>query len=110
MEPLDVFSSDDLQERSQELLRDAREGRLSVITEEGRPTLLAVPFDEHLLRHGVHRALALHLFEAGRATLVQAARLADLSAEEFIELLGEAGVPAVDYSPDELEEDLANLQ
>ncbi len=108
MEPLDVFNADDLRERSQELLRDAREGRLSVVTEEGRPALLVVPFDEHLLRHGVHRALALYLFEEGRATLVQAARLADVSAEEFIELLGEAGVPTVDYAPDELEEDLAN--
>lgn len=108
MEPLDVFSSTDLQERSNELLQDAREGRLAVITDEGRPTLLAVPFDEHLLRHGIHRAMALHLFEEGRATLVQAARIADLSAEAFLEFLGEAGVPAVDHSPHDLDEDLAN--
>ena len=28
---------------------------------------------------------------------------ADMSVEEFIELLGESGIDAVDYSPDELE-------
>jgi predicted HTH domain antitoxin len=57
-----------------------------------------MPFDEHLL----HK-LALDLFEAGALTMAQGAKLAGLSLEAFIELLGEAGVVAVRYLPDDLE-------
>ncbi len=100
---LDVFTARDLRQRSGELLQDAKEGRLALITKHGRPALLALPFDDWLLSYGVGRALALHLFEAGHVTLARGAKLADMSVEEFIELLGEAGIDAVDYSPDELE-------
>lgn len=103
LKDLDVFSVRDLRVRSGELLRDAEEGRLSVITKHGRPAILALPFDERLLQHGVARALALELFEAGRVTLARAAKLAEMSVEEFVELLGVAGVDAVSYPPDELE-------
>ena len=40
-------------------------------------------------------------------TLVQAARLAGMTAEEFISLLGEAGVSAVDYPPEELKDEVS---
>jgi len=73
-EPFDVLTVRDLRLRKGDLLRDAEQGK----------------------------AMALDLFESGHATLAQAAKLADLSAEAFIELLGKAGVPAVSYSPDDL--------
>ncbi len=43
----------------------------------------------------------------GADTVVQCAKLAGLSLEAFIELLGEVGIPAVDYPPEELEEEMA---
>ncbi len=110
MEPLDIFTVRDLRQRSGDLLRDAEQGRLSIITKHGRPAILAVPFDERLLSQGLHRALALHLFEAGQVTLAQAAKLAGLSLEAFIELLGEAGVAAVSYSPEELADEVENAR
>lgn len=103
---MDVFSSRDLRQRSGQLFRDAAAGRLSVITKHGRPAILAVPFDERLLELGVHRALALLLFEQEHVTLSRAAKLADMALEDFIVLLGEQGVDAVRYSPDELEGEL----
>lgn len=106
MEPLDVFTVQDLRQRPGDLLRDAEQGRLSVITKHGRPVILAVPFDERLLSHGIHRALALHLFEAGQVTLSQGAKLAGLPFEGFIELLGQAGVDAVNYSPEDLKDEV----
>jgi prevent-host-death family protein len=102
MEPVQVFSVRDLRQRSGDLLRDAEQGKLSLITKHGRPAILAVPFDQLLLSHGIHRTVALHLFEAGEATLSQAAKLAGLSVEAFVELLGEVGIPAVSYPADEL--------
>jgi len=103
---LDVFSARDLRNRSGELLRDAEEGRLSIITKHGRPTILAVPFDERLVRLGVSRALALSLFEARQTTMAQSAKLAGLDLEEFIELLGEFDIDAVDYPPEELADEI----
>ncbi len=90
MERFGVFTARDLRLRSGDLLRDAEAGKLSIITKHGRPAILAIPFGERLLAHGVHRTMALDVYEAGQATLAQAAKLADLSVEAFIELLGQA--------------------
>lgn len=106
MEPIEVFTARDLRNRSGDLLRDAETGQISLITKHGKPAILALPFDERLLDQGVHRAMALHLFESHRLTMLQAAKVAKLSLEEFIALLGEVDVPAVDYSPEELADEL----
>ena len=55
----------------------------------------------------VHRTLALRLFEQRHLTLVQAARLAAMTAAEFLDLLRDTGIPAVDYPPDELAEEIS---
>ena len=60
-----------------------------------------MPLEEHLLR-----AWALRLFEAGAVTMAQGAKLVGLSLEEFIEVLGQAGVEAVSYPPEDLEEEI----
>ena len=106
MASLGVLSARDLRQRSGELFKDAEEGRLVLITKHGRPSILAVPFDERLLELGVHRALALHLFESNHATLTRAAKVAGVTPEEFVSLLGRAGIPAVDYPPEELDEEV----
>lgn len=100
METLDVFSVRDLRTRSGDLLRDAELGELALITKHGRPAILAVPFDRPLLDQGVHRALALTLFENRHLTLSQAAKVAGLSLDGFIDLPGSFGLAAVDYPAD----------
>jgi prevent-host-death family protein len=106
MEPFDVFSARELRQRAGELFRDAEQGRLSVITKHGRPAILAIPFDDRLLSLGVQRAMAVSLFETGSLSLAQGARLAGLSLEEFMELLGREDLVAVDYPPEELAQEL----
>ncbi|MCY4028958.1 MAG: type II toxin-antitoxin system prevent-host-death family antitoxin, partial [Acidobacteria bacterium] len=100
------FGVRDVRQRSGELLRGAEDGRVALITKHGRPAILALPFDQRLLELGVHRALALRLFEQRLLTLTQAARVAGTPPEDFIALLGEAGIPAVDYPPDELDDEV----
>ena len=100
------FSVRELRQRSSELLRNAEHGRFAIVTKHGRPAILAVPFDDRLLDVGVHRALALRLFEQAHLTLAQAAKVADLSVEDFMDLLDQSGVAAVDYPPSELDEEL----
>lgn len=46
------------------------------------------------------------MFRQRRITLVQAAGLATMIPEDFVVLLGEAGISAVDYLPEELDDDV----
>lgn len=50
--------------------------------------------------------LAIKLYEVGKVTLGQAAKIASYSKRAFIELLGRYGVPVISYSPEELREEL----
>jgi antitoxin (DNA-binding transcriptional repressor) of toxin-antitoxin stability system len=106
MKVLPVFSFRDLHIKAAEILQHAEKGEVSLIMEQDRPSFLAVPFDDFLVKHGVNRSLALDLFEAGAVTLSQAARIADLPMEGFIELLGQQGVDVVDYAPEDLDSEL----
>jgi prevent-host-death family protein len=110
MTPVDVFSARDLRNRAGGLLRDAEAGKLSVITKHGHPAAIAVPFDAALLDQGVHRHLAVRLFVQRLSTLAQAAKIADLSIEAFLDVLRVSGVAVVDYPPEELKTDLASLR
>lgn len=103
MEPIEIYTVRELRQRTGDLLRNAESGRLALITKHGRPAFVAVPFDERLLKHGVNKALALHLFQSGQVTLSQAAKITSLSIENFLDLLGEFNIPAVDYPAEELE-------
>jgi predicted HTH domain antitoxin len=62
------------------------------------------------LDRGLQRAMALHLFESGKTTLSQSAKIAGLPIVDFLTLLDVAGIPAVDYPPEELEQELAVLR
>jgi len=106
MKSLDVFSINELSQRSDDLIRDAESGQLALITKQGRPTLLAIPFNQTLLENGVHRTMALNLFGANCLTLAQAARIANITIYDFLDLLKETDIPVVDYSPTELDEEL----
>jgi predicted HTH domain antitoxin len=50
--------------------------------------------------------LAIKLYEFGRLSLRQSAKLAGYSKRAFIELLEKYGVPVVAYSPKELREEV----
>ncbi len=106
MDSFAVFTARGLRNRSGELLEDAEAGRVSLITNSGKPAILAIPFDDWILDHSVHRAMALNLFSSHQLTLAQSAKVAALSMEAFIELLGKVGVPAVDYPPEVLDDEL----
>ena len=103
---IDVLSVRDLRIRSSELVRDAEGGRFSIITKWGKPCVLALPFDSRLLTLGIDRDLALHLFEKKIVTLAKAAKIANLPIDQFMDLLSEAGLEAVNYPPEELDEEM----
>ncbi len=49
-DPYTFFTVRDLRERTDELIRDAESGELSVITKRGRPVYVALPFDKTLIK------------------------------------------------------------
>ncbi|MGI2906592.1 UPF0175 family protein [Tolypothrix sp. VBCCA 56010] len=51
--------------------------------------------------------LSVKLFETGKLSLGQAAKLAGFSKKTFIELLGKMGVPVIDYPAEELEREIS---
>jgi prevent-host-death family protein len=107
---VESFSVRDLRERSGDLVRNAEAGHLSLVAKHGHPLFVAVPLDEHLLTSGVTVALACRLFAEKALSLGKAARLAGLSPQSFIEHLGAMGIPATDYDPAELDDELARLR
>lgn len=106
---MDTFTIRDLRERTGELVRGAEQGRLSVVTKHGRLVFLAVPMDETLVREGIDVALAIKLFQDGTLGLGKAARLSRMNLPEFTAKLAELGVPAVDYPPEELDDELTAI-
>jgi prevent-host-death family protein len=106
---MDTFSVRDLRERSGDLVRQAEEGRLSIVAKHGHPLFVAVPLDEHLLSEGVAVAMACRLFAEHTISLGKAAKLAGLPIERFIAVLGAMGITAVDLVPAELDQELAAL-
>ena len=50
--------------------------------------------------------LAIKLYEVGKVSLGQAAKIAGHSKRTFMELLGHYQVPIFDYSPEELRQEI----
>lgn len=71
----------------------------------------ALPDALHMSRadfeHEARLAMAAKLFETGRLTSGQAARLIGLGRVAFLAELGRLGVPAIQTDADELTQDLA---
>jgi predicted HTH domain antitoxin len=55
-------------------------------------------------------ALASKLYERGRLSLGQAATLAGITKNRFMELLADYNVPLINHLPDELDDDIKNAK
>lgn len=108
---MQTFSIRDLRERSGELSREAEAGHISLVTKRGQPLFVTIPMSETLLDQGTKVSLAEHLFKEGILSLGKAAKVAGMPYVIFSEHLSRLGIAVVDYSPDELEDELrvANL-
>lgn len=104
-----AFTIRDLREHSDDLIRRAEAGKLSVITKNGTPVFVAVPFDDTLLQEGLGSALAMKLLGAERISLSRAARLAGRSISEMVDLLGRHGIAVIRTTAEELEQELAEF-
>jgi len=106
---METFSIRDLRVRTGDLVRCAEAGELSVIAKHGQPIIVAVPLDESLLSNGVMASLAVKLFRDHVVSIGKAAKIAKMTKLAFIGLLGQHGIPAIDYPGSELDAEMALL-
>jgi prevent-host-death family protein len=109
MQALDIFTARDLRNNVGGLMKDAEAGEIALITKRGKPTVMAIPFDKKLLSLGVNRSLALKLYEQKLTTLLQSAKIADVSVYDFLDMLKITDISVVDYSADELNSEMKVL-
>ena len=81
-------------------------GSVSVITRNGTPLTVNIPFDDTLVKLGAHKALAVELYQEDVLTLNKAAKLAGMPMDEFIAVLGAAGISVFGYDTGELQREL----
>jgi predicted HTH domain antitoxin len=105
-----TFKTTDLPQQVDDLLRDAANGEMSLVTKDGEPAFMAVPFSKDMLSDELGVSLAVKLFDEDVITTREGARMADMTLAEFMRACGKRGVPVVRYSPSELETELANIQ
>ena len=102
-----AMSVEQLIKNPAKLIEEAESGQVAIVTREGRPVLLAIPYDERLAKEDVHVAVAVRLYQNELVSLGRAARIAGLSLSEFIDRLGALDIPVIRYPPEELERELA---
>jgi predicted HTH domain antitoxin len=70
------------------------------------PTTISIPPSVSAAEARLY--LAMKLFEVQRLSVGQAADLAGYSKRAFMELLGKHGIHVIDYSTEDLQDDLSN--
>ncbi len=99
-----------LKNNPSEALREAKEDMVMVMNRD-QPTavlvgleLLAGKADLPRIRY----AMALSMFKDKTLSITAAAKFAGKPLGEMLSLVSQAGIPVVDYSPSELDQELAN--
>ncbi len=103
------YSSRQLRDNPGPLMRELESGQTSVLTLRGRPIGVVVPFED-ALEGGARAGLAVRLLATGVVSLGTAARIAQRTVEETMELAGRLGAVDVFSDEERLAEDLENLR
>ena len=72
--------------------------------------LVRLGFDQHEIQRRLSEWLVLSLFTEARISSGKAARLLNISRVEFLDLLRARGIAYVNFTPDELTEELAAVE
>ena len=97
----------ELRDLSSQLSEKAAAGESFFLTKNGAALYYAIPVDQALMDQGSRLAIALNLFRNEALTIGQAAKLAELSVEEFMVEAGKSGVPVIDYDDDVPDSDIS---
>lgn len=102
---MEHFGIRDLRNNIGRYASEAEAGSISVISKNGCPLTINIPFDKTLIDLGAHKSLAVKLYSEGVLTLAKAAKLSAMTMDDFISLLGSAGISVMGYDSSELGEE-----
>ncbi|MEE8060083.1 MAG: UPF0175 family protein [Pseudomonadales bacterium] len=97
----------ELRDLSSQLSEKAAAGDSFFLTKNGAALYYAIPVDQTLMDQGSRFAAALNLYKNEALTIGQAAKLAELSVEEFMIEAGKAGFSVIDYDDDIPDSDMS---
>jgi predicted HTH domain antitoxin len=83
---------------------------MATLTTRVPAPLLEYGLDQREIDDSVTQALAMKLFETGRITSGVAARLLGMNRLAFLDMLHQQGIPYVDHTREELEQEQAVLE
>ncbi len=107
---MDTFSVRDLREHTGALIHGAEAGKLSIVTKRGHPVFLAVPFTDELITLGLRQAIAIQLYKESVLTLVKATKFAGVSLEVFIKTLSDLKISVIQYTMEDVDQELKNFE
>lgn len=105
-----AFNIDDLIRHGAELVKETKDGKMSLLVENSEPVAVVLPFSDEMLKEGMRVALAMKLFDEELISVGQAAKLAELPLALFMEKCSAAGIPVVRYEPSEVDEELRVME
>ena len=106
-----AFNVGNLNQQTDELVRNAESGQFSVVNKQGKPLFVAIPFTDGLLASGVLISLADKLVKGGELSVASGAKLACMPYALYLQHLGAMGYSYLDESTNLAEElVLLNLQ
>jgi predicted HTH domain antitoxin len=102
-----TLTDEDITREPTRLLDDARRGRVTLVTIQGRALLVTLPLDQGSPSPGALVELAATLYDHEQISLGRAAKIAGLSYSEMIDELGRRGIATIRLGPDELQREVA---
>lgn len=100
------FGIRNLREKIGTYAAQAEAGAISIITRNGKPLTVNIPFDETLVKLGAHKTLAVKLYQEDALTLNKAAKLAGMPMDKFVAVLGSVGITVFGYDTDDVQREL----
>ena len=93
-----------------ELLSEAQNGQIDVVTQDGEPVFMTLPMGANLDSGAVRLEVAVSLFDHEQVSIGVSACIAGLSISEMIDELGPRRIPVVRYSKEDLAEELKHVR
>lgn len=98
-----------LRERGSDLESLSQNGEVILLTKNGNPLYISIPYNDVTIEEGTRRALALRLFELEVLTRGSAAKAAGMSLNAFLQLASKSDLDVIDCESGEIEQELTFL-
>jgi len=95
---MDALAILDLLEHTGAMVRNAEDGRHSVVSKNGKPLFVAVPFTDALLSAAVWVSLADKLVQSGELSVAAGAKLSGMPYALYLQHVGTMGHSLLDES------------